>query len=64
MSYKAITYNRAELYERDWAKPVREVAKCYGGSDADLAKVCRKLSVPIPYRGYWARKAAGQTPER
>src|SRR5207244_498605 len=24
-----------------------------------LAKVCRKLNVPTPPRGFWARKAAG-----
>jgi hypothetical protein len=27
-----------------------------------LAKRCRSVDVPIPYRGYWARKATGQDP--
>ena len=33
-------------------------------SDVGLAKRCRAVDVPIPYRGYWARKAAGQEPPK
>jgi len=36
------------------------LAKKYGISDVGLAKVCRKLTIPLPGRGYWARKQAGQ----
>lgn len=54
------TYNRETLYNEVWAEPVTAVAKRYGVSDAALHKVCRKLNVPLPPRGYWARKHAGQ----
>lgn len=53
-------YNRAELYEKAWSRPIQQLAKQYGISDVGLAKVCRKLAVPIPGRGYWAKKAAGK----
>ncbi len=58
------TWNREELYERVWNKPVVKVAEEYGVSDVAIAKVCRKLSVPIPGRGYWAKKEHGHTVTR
>jgi len=64
MGCETIVYRRAELYEQVWAEPVRIVAKRYGISDVALAKTCRRLSVPIPGRGYWAEKAAGKSPVR
>jgi hypothetical protein len=53
-------YNREDLYEKVWSQPMRILAKEYGISDVGLAKVCRKLEVPVPGRGYWAKKAAGR----
>jgi hypothetical protein len=53
-------YNREELYEKAWCRPIQQLANEYGISDVGLAKVCRKLAVPIPGRGYWAKKAAGK----
>lgn len=29
-----------------------------------LGKVCRKLQIPLPGRGYWAKKQAGEVMER
>jgi hypothetical protein len=60
MPYERVTYRRSELYERVWERPVTEVAKDYGVSNVRLAKVCKRLGVPLPGRGYWARIAAGQ----
>jgi integrase len=61
---RRITYSRAELYNEVWSEPVRTVAKRYGVSDVMLAKMCRKLEVPRPGRGYWAKIAAGQKADR
>ena len=36
------------------------LAADYGISDVALAKICKKLDVPIPGRGYWARVTNGQ----
>jgi hypothetical protein len=41
-----------------------ELAQDFGLSDVAVAKRCRKLGVPVPGRGYWARIAAGQTPRQ
>ena len=36
------------------------VSKRYGISDVMLKKICKKLDVPTPQRGYWAKRAAGK----
>lgn len=59
-----LTVSRQDLYELVWSKPMIELAKDFGLSDVALAKRCRRLGVPVPGRGYWARIAAGQTPRR
>jgi hypothetical protein len=56
MSAEDRFWNREELYEEVWATPMQTLAKKYGISDVGLAKVCRKLSIPVPGRGHWARK--------
>ncbi len=38
---------REALYDEIWSEPVIEVAKRYGLSDVGLAKVCRKLRIPL-----------------
>ncbi|MCA1607589.1 MAG: hypothetical protein LC775_19465 [Acidobacteria bacterium] len=57
----ASRYNREEIYNEIWSEPIQHVAKRYNLSDVGLAKVCRKLNIPRPGRGYWAIKAAGKT---
>ena len=51
-------YNRKDLYAKVWSSPMRTVAKEFGVSDVALAKTYRKLHIPVPGRGYWAKKAA------
>lgn len=53
--------DRQTLYEEVWADPVIIVAKRYGLSDVGLAKICKKLAIPLPSRGYWAKIKAGKT---
>lgn len=55
----SITLTRQELYDRVWAEPVDTLAKEFGLSNAGLGKACRRRNIPVPPRGYWARKAAG-----
>jgi len=55
---------RDELYGLVWTEPMWTLAKRYGFSDVGLAKICKKLRVPVPWRGYWARKQAGQNVRR
>lgn len=55
----ASRYDRTKLYEEVWSQPVQAVAKTYQISGVMLGKVCRKLRVPVPPRGYWARVQSG-----
>jgi hypothetical protein len=50
------TWDREELYAEVWEKPLVKVAPKYGISAVALAKVCRKLQIPLPGRGYWTKK--------
>lgn len=51
--------SREELFDLVWAKPMTHLAGQFGISDVALAKKCRKLGIPCPERGYWARVQAG-----
>jgi len=64
MNPETIRVTREELYEQVWSRPMRDLAKEYGLSDVGLAKICRKLEIPLPGRGYWARIDAGSAPAR
>jgi hypothetical protein len=63
---KVIEIHRDELYEQVWKLPVSRLAPKYGISDVGLSKICRKLKVPKPPRGYWTKiqfgKKVRQTP--
>jgi hypothetical protein len=52
-------WNRDELYEDVWNQPLTALAPKYGMSAVAIGKTCRKLQVPLPGRGYWAKKAHG-----
>jgi hypothetical protein len=58
-----VRYDREELYEKVWRMPVRLAAREYGVSDVAIGKVCRKLHIPVPGRGYWAKRAANRPVE-
>jgi len=54
------TYDREELYRKVWEQPLLKAAEHYGVSAVALGKTCRKLSVPVPGRGHWAKLAHGK----
>jgi len=60
MRGEVLRLTREELHVRVWQQPMRTLAQEFGISDVALAKTCRKAKVPVPGRGYWARKAAGK----
>lgn len=57
-----MTISRKQLYDQVWQEPMCRLAQRYGISDVGLAKICRKHDIPIPARGYWAKKQAGHNP--
>jgi hypothetical protein len=58
------TWDRDELYKEVWERPSVKVAAKYGISAVMLGKVCRKLQIPVPGRGYWAKLEFGKPVER
>jgi len=64
MSGDLIIYDRNLLYDEIWAEPMRDVALRYGVSGGALAKTCRRLGVPVPGRGHWAKTTVGKAPDR
>src|SRR5690242_12106282 len=57
---------RQKLYEQVWSEPIMHVAKRIGLSDRGLGKLCARHKIPVPPRGWWAKKQHGhrvrQTP--
>ena len=51
---------REDLYMLVWTTPISRLARDFGIADRGLSKICERLEVPVPPRGYWARKEAGQ----
>lgn len=54
---------REELHKQVWSQPMRTLAATLGISDVALAKRCKAANVPVPPRGWWARKEAGKDVE-
>ena len=61
---RPIALSRRELYQRVWSEPLAVVAKQLGVSANGIAKICNRLLVPYPSRGYWAKASLGKAPAR
>lgn len=64
METTAKTLTREELYELVWSEPMVQLCKKLGISDVGLSKVCDRMRIPAPGRGWWARKEAGHQVRR
>lgn len=54
------TVTRELLFDQVWETPMNRLAARYGITGNGLAKICARLEVPCPPRGYWAKKLAGR----
>ena len=57
---QSVVVTRDDLYRQVWETPMSKLGEHYGVTGNGLAKICERLKVPYPPRGYWAKKAAGQ----
>jgi len=55
-----IVFRRGELYEQVWKTPVTQLARELGISDVGFAKICKRLKVPKPPIGHWAKVKHGK----
>jgi AcrR family transcriptional regulator len=58
-SQSTVVFTREQLYQRVWSRPLRLVAREFGVSGNALAKICSRMLVPYPSRGYWAKVRGG-----
>lgn len=52
--------DKEELKRLVWEKPTSAVAKDFNVSDKAIEKLCKKLGVDKPPRGYWNKVSAGK----
>ena len=57
---QSVTLTREELYQKIWATPTHRLAKEFGITGTGLAKICKRMKVPVPPRGYWAKLQASK----
>jgi hypothetical protein len=55
------TLTSKQLYEMIWQRPLDVVAAELGVSGTAVRKKCKRLGIPTPPRGFWARKRVGVT---
>lgn len=56
-----VALTRNQLYQQVWARPLSAVAGELGVSGNALAKICNRLLIPYPPRGYWTKRVPGRT---
>ncbi|HEY3349027.1 MAG TPA: hypothetical protein VGM13_04575 [Thermoanaerobaculia bacterium] len=59
-----MSVTRETLYEEVWAEPMTKVAARYGMASNLLGRICDRLKVPCPSRGYWAQVKVGKAEPR
>lgn len=57
---RGVKVSRRQLYAEVWSTPLQRLGPRYGITGNGLAKICRRLNVPYPPRGYWAKRQAGK----
>ena len=66
MRKQRIALTREALYGEVWSEPIVHVASRLGLSGRGLGKLCARQEIPVPPRGWWAKKQHGyrvrQTP--
>ena len=59
MDNETVFLKREALYKMVWSEPVSKLARGYRLSDRGLGKICQRLEIPVPGRGYWQMKKKG-----
>jgi hypothetical protein len=57
---ETITLTRVELYNMVWLTPMLTLSKKYSISDVGLRKMCKRMNIPVPKAGHWAKVRVGK----
>src|SRR5262245_2712106 len=57
-------HSRKELYDLIWSTPAVTLAASFGISSVAVAKRCKRLNIPRPSRGCWAKIEGGKAPKK
>jgi hypothetical protein len=60
METPPVKLTREDLHKEIWNTPIHRLSVKYGLSDVGLAKVCKRMNIPRPPRGYWRRLTTGK----
>ncbi len=64
MEKDTLRMTRKELYEQVWTLPLTDLAKRYGLTNVELARLCDDHEIPRPLVGHWSKIRAGKVPQR
>ena len=59
-----VEFSREQLYDLVWARPLVQLADYFTVTPTALAKQCKRLKIPLPGLGYWAKVQAGKNVTR
>lgn len=62
--FDKVEFKRELLYDEVWQDPMSAVATRHKITVEALRKVCKKLAIPLPPVGYWAKVRAGKRVKR
>jgi AcrR family transcriptional regulator len=58
MKRPIVSLSREELHRQVWSKPISLLAREFGITGNALTKICNRMHVPYPSRGYWSKRPA------
>lgn len=55
-----VKLTRRELYDMVWKEPMSTISKKFNITDTGLRKACKRMNIPTPIAGYWAKLQFGK----
>jgi hypothetical protein len=55
-----IILSRAQLYEKIWSVPIKEICAEYDIDPEGLERICKRLNIPVPEANHWKKIATNK----
>ncbi len=56
-----VTLSRKQLYDLVWSESLLSLSKKYSISDVGLRKICNRMNIPVPKKGFWQKVKSGKS---